>query len=88
MITNKSTRTYCSNKTCVVRTCSRNICHHNRRYYRNTNWIRLGPDTCELYKGFERYASIFERDTNSGANSTDIHLLGIEEDEGSDELEG
>ena len=58
----KRKRIYCSNKTCVVRTCSRNICHHTGRFYRNTDWIRLGPDTCELYKGLERFSTLFQRE--------------------------
>ena len=69
----------------MVRTCSRNICHHAGRYFKNTNWIRLGPDTCELYKGLERYASLFERDTDSSSDTTIDDLLGIEEDEGGEQ---
>ena len=46
----------------MVRTCSRNICHHTGRFYRNTDWIRLGPDTCELYKGLERFSTLFQRE--------------------------
>jgi len=71
MANGRKVRTFCANRTCVVRTCSRNLCHHTGRYYRNTNWIRLGPLDCELYKGLERYASLFEKDIPDSPDSVD-----------------
>jgi len=81
MANGRKVRTFCANRTCVVRTCSRNLCHHTGRYYRNTNWIHLGPADCNLYKGLQRYASLFERDTpDSTDNLDDIDDLSSDSD--------
>lgn len=54
---------YCSNYTCLTRTCGRHRCHHPRRWHSKSHlevWKRWGPKDieCSYYQGRETLETI------------------------------
>jgi hypothetical protein len=58
-------KVYCSNLTCLMRTCSRHKAHHPQKWTVKSKfdrWVRMGPKEedkyCEMYKGIELFQTM------------------------------
>lgn len=51
---------YCKNRTCLTKTCSRHRCHHSGRYSKYMVWVDYGAKNCEIYKGIERFETMYK----------------------------